>query len=138
MNIHDPKAHTGMIGVLALVLTGMGADISVTFHNLPKPEGYTASQVSLNALPFGKHDWTVFASPGSGAFPEAIAAAIRGEGDKAAVEGDLLPHEGIWLSPDNDETRALASKIGTLIGEPVKVGNAAQPGFQIGIGRPSK
>lgn len=102
------------------------------------PPTYQVSTGQLRALPLGKHDYTVFVASGSGDLPYALSDAIEAQGGSAKTESDMLPHEGVWISPDTDEGRVLAAALSKAIGEPIKVGNADGGAFEIGVGYPQR
>lgn len=129
------KAHYALAAVIATAVGGMGYLGHRELQKI-KPEGYSYTTSDLASLPFGHHQYAVFPASGSGSLPEALASAIEGAGNTVRVEGDLLPHPGIWVSPDTDEGKALADALSKLVNEPVKVGNADGGAFEIGIGRP--
>ena len=141
-NIHDPKVHTIAIGLIAATMS-YGA---VQLHNVERPKiiysapartSYTFTEDQLEAIPFGHHDYTIYEASNSGETPYAVADYIRRLGNNVAVEGDVLPHTGIWVSPDTPEGHAVADAISKIIGEPVKVGNDNNGAFEIGIGHPA-
>lgn len=134
MDTHD-KAHYALAAVLAGAIGAAGFLGKKEIQGI-KPEGYTFSVSDVAALPFGHHPYSVFPASGSGSLPESLASAIEGAGNTVKVEGDLIPHAGIWVSPDTDEGKTLADAISHLVGEPVKVGNADNGAFEIGVGHP--
>lgn len=98
---------------------------------------YKIDQATLDAIPFGRgRDYTIFISPTSGDFPYFLEDAIARAGDSVKTDGDLLIHDGIWVSPDTAEGHAIADAISKAIGEPVKVGDADNGAFEIGVGHP--
>jgi hypothetical protein len=157
MNIHDPKIHTAMIGVLATVLAGAIGAGGLELHNMPKPvklsygaasASYALSASQFDTIPFGKHAYLIFAAPNSGDAPDAFADAIERAGGSTKIEGEVAPREGIALSPDTPEGHAIADAISKAIGEPVIVGNdnyndgkpiiGGQGAFEINIGHPTR
>lgn len=134
MDAHD-KAHYALSAMLAAAMGAVGYFGHAEIQSI-KPEGYAFSVRDVAALPFGHHPYAVFPSSGSGSLPESLATGIEDAGNTVKVEGDLLPHAGIWVSPDTDEGRTLADAISHLVGEPVKVGNADNGAFEIGVGHP--
>jgi hypothetical protein len=134
MDIHD-KVHYALAAVLAGTI-GAVSFLGTREIQKIKPEGYNFSASDVASLPFGHHAYSVFPASGSGPLPESLASAIESAGNTVKIEGDLLPHAGIWVSPDTDEGKALADAISKLVGEPVKVGNADGGAFEIGVGQP--
>lgn len=136
MNIHNPRHHTIAIGVLGAGLVGSMIYGLIRVDQLPLTPVYSISQGDVDKLPFGQHPYAVFGADGAGRLPQELVAALRKAGDAARYDDDLLPHAGIWVSPDTPEGHDLADAISHLIGEPVKVGNADGGAYEIGIGRP--
>lgn len=134
MDNHD-KAHYALAAVIACAV-GAGGFLGQQEIQRIKPEGYAFSVNDVASLPFGHHPYSVFPATGSGSLPESLATAIENAGNTVKVEGDLLPHAGIWISPDTDEGKALADALSKIVGEPVKVGNADNGAFEIGVGHP--
>jgi hypothetical protein len=133
IDIHAPKVHSAAIGLLALATAGVG--YGVVKAPIAAPSYYSVSDADLRALPFGKHKYEVFFTAGAEDFADDLVAAIKADGDEASAEGDLNPHEGIWLSPDTPDGHKLANALSKLIGEPVKVGDSGSGDIQIGVGR---
>lgn len=129
------KVHYALATVLVGAVGSVGYFGQKEIQSI-KPEGYAFTASDVASLPFGHHPYSVFPATGSGSLPESLAAAIENAGNTVKVEGDLLPHAGIWISPDTDEGKALADALSKVVGEPVKVGNADNGAFEIGVGHP--
>lgn len=135
--IHDPRAHTAAIGIGLLGIVALAGFGGEKISSLPLPAAYSISDEALGALPFGTHDYTIFAGTGSGKFPARLAAAIRKSGDAVQMQDALfMSHSGVAVSPDTPEGHALADAMSKAIDEPVTVANSDGGAFEIGIGPP--
>ena len=134
MDRHD-VAH---YGIAALLIAGLGALAQHVRTVEPSQWGIPAKAALTEALK--GHDWTIYAAPGSGELPDALASAVT-EGH-ARIEQDMLPHPGLWLSPKSPEGEKVAASLGAALGVDVKVGDFSQgekaygTPWQIGVGSP--
>jgi hypothetical protein len=145
VDIHDPKTHTAMIGVISTVMVaaiGYGGVAIDTMQSAPPravvmKASHEWPDLASAGIPFGKHPYTIYIAEGAGELPYALEAMIEKSGDEAKTDSDIIPHEGIWVSPDTPDGHAVADAISKAIGEPVKVGNADGGAYEIGVGRPT-
>jgi hypothetical protein len=136
MDRHD--VHYAISAALAAGLVYGG----VKLHQMPPASLAWHSKAVLTAEMFGRHDWTIYALPGSGALPEEIAAVIRGDGRKATIEPAMNSYSGIWLAPATPEGRHIAGLLSDALGVPIAVDDyeagekAYGTPYQIGVGTP--
>jgi hypothetical protein len=137
MDRHD-IAHYALAGALAAGL-GYGG---VQLARLPSAPLAWHPRATLTAEMFGRHDWTVYALPGSGALPEEIANVIRADGHKATVEPAMNSYSGIWLAPATPEGKRIAAALSAALGVTIAVDDypagetAYGTAYQIGVGTP--
>ena len=128
MDLHN-VAHYGIAAVLAGGLA---------FTQLPKHDPWTAAGVPPDAL--GKHEWVIYAQPGSGEMPNELAALANAGGGHARIESASNAYVGVWVAPDNEEGHRVADALSKALGVTVVVDNyelgaqAYGTPYQIGIG----